>query len=345
MKNVKRILCMLLSFCMLIAIIPTITTEAKTTKQEPAYQGKWTYFSVDNMIYKLNSKDGTTKKVKKLNKVFDISDISYYNGYLYFTSNYYIGTDSTDCYICRMKTDGSGFTKLDRGASPLIWNKKIYYIKSKHITEGYYEYDQNVGIATMSLNGKNSKILIKNKDDSLRWSLLAANGKLYYMKYSKASQKTAVMSYDIRHKKSSPVYKTSSALTLYCNDAAYIYFTVSDLSQNHTLYAYNVKTGKQTSKKLTSDVNLLAAKNGTVYYYSYDTNTTYSYNVQNKKTKTVLKNHYLVNLTLSKYQYQVVDYDYTQEEFEACNYKYDRAKSRMKLNGKGFKRLIKYYVS
>ena len=160
MKNVKRILCMLLSFCMLIAIIPTITTEAKTTKQEPAYQGKWTYFSVDNMIYKLNSKDGTTKKVKKLNKVFDISDISYYNGYLYFTSNYYIGTDSTDCYICRMKTDGSGFTKLDRGASPLIWNKKIYYIKSKHITEGYYEYDQNVGIATMSLNGKNSKILI-----------------------------------------------------------------------------------------------------------------------------------------------------------------------------------------
>ena len=39
------------------------------------------------------------------------------------------------------------------------------------------------------------------------------------------------------------------------------------------------------------------------------------------------------------------DITLTQEEFESSGYQYDMAMARMKINGKGYKVLKKYYVS
>ena len=71
-----------------------------------------------------------------------------------------------------MEADGTSFKKLGRGCRPVIYDKKIYYLQTKHVNTEEGSYDDVKGIAVMSLTGKNSKLLVKNSGTNfMRWSI------------------------------------------------------------------------------------------------------------------------------------------------------------------------------
>lgn len=346
MKAMKKMLCIVLAVMMLLPVIPVVSAEAAAKTAAPAYNGKWTYYAVYNTIYKLNSETGTAKKVTAVKDASFVSDISYYDGYLYFTANYYAGTDATDYYVCRMKANGTAFTKLGRGYRPAIYDKKIYYLQTKHVNAEYGSYDDVKGIAVMSLTGKNSKLLVKNSEtNSMRWNMKVAAGKVYYAKYLASSEKYAAMAYDMKTGKTQKLFTKTSDIDVVNADGAYVYYSYSvDGSDGDIIGVYNISSGKLSEKTYTGGVAVLGGKNGTVYFSGYDARTVYSYDAVKNKVSTVIKNKYLSSMTWSKSGYHVFQYSMTQEEFEKSGYQYDVAMVCMKLDGTGYKVLKKFYV-
>lgn len=244
-KLVQRWLCIMLAVMMLLPVIQILSAEAQTKTAAPAYQGKWTYYAVGDTIYKLDSKAGTAKKVKQIKNAFSIGDVSYYNEYVYFTMNYYQGTDGSECYVCRMKTDGSGYQKLSRGSNPVICNKQVYYMKLQHKMDGDMEYDDLTGIGRMSLNGKNSRLLVKKANGQyMDWSLTAAGGDQSYLYLCfTGSDDTTLVVYDLSTGKQ---YKKSvdNDVTVAGGRNGVLYF--SRYTTNAT-YAFHAKKGTVTT--------------------------------------------------------------------------------------------------
>lgn len=342
MKKMKKLLYVLLIVVLIMPVIPVVPVKAAAKTPAPAYNGKWTYYAVYNTIYKLNSQDGTAKKVKEFKDVCRISDISYYDGYLYFTADYYYGSDASDYFVCRMKANGTSFEKLGRGFRPIIYNKKIYYLKTKHVKDqdgGYY--DETTSVSEMSLTGKNSRVLVKNNETNyLLWSLGVANGKVYYQKHLASPDQYAAMSYDIKSGKTEKLFTKADDIQLVNADASCLYYNIG----YDTVGVYEIKTGKLYAKHYNTSVHVIGGKNGIAYFSRYDTRSTYAYDAKENKVTTVIKNKLLSDMTFSKSGYHVVWYTMTQEEFEASGGQYDMAVARMKINGKGFKFLKKYYV-
>lgn len=323
-------------FCLVLitffSIIPTVTTFAASETVAPAYNGKWTYYGSHDTIYKLNSKTGIAQEVVTLKDVYDISQISYYNNYLYFVANYEYGSDAENCYVCRIKTNGKDFQKLDHGSSPIITDKKIYYLKTEHYGENGSSYDLTLGLAQMSLNGKNSKLLTTTSQ--FNQSLLAAfSGKIYYIDRDDSSCDTLLMSYNTKNKKTSTIYKSSSEFYFFDSDATYLYLeTYGDL--HNDVYAYNVHTGDSIKKEFSANSYAFAAKNGIIYFFNSQKEATYTYNIKKDQIKTMSKNKRITGFIFSKYQFQVATY-------YAGNSSYDLV--RIKLDGTGFKCLKKYH--
>ena len=342
MKAMKKMLCIVLAVMMLIPVIPAVSTEAATKTAAPSYNGKWTYYAVYNTIYKLNSEAGTAKKVTEVKDASFVSDISYYDGYLYFTANYYVGTDASDYYVCRMKADGTAFTKLGRGFRPAIYDKKIYYLQTKHIIDEYGAYDDIKGIAVMSLAGKNSKLLVKNSETNyMRWDMVVAAGKVYYAKYLASSGKYAAMVYDMKTGKTQKLFTKASDIEVVNADASYVYYSIGG-SDGDIIGVYNISSGKLSEKTYTGGVAVLGGKDGTVYFSCYDKRAVYAYDAVKNEVSTVTRNKYLSSMTWSKSGYHVFQYSMTQEEYEASGY--DVAMVRMKLDGTGYKVLKKFFV-
>lgn len=342
MKMIQKMLCVLLVAVMTISLIPAVPAEAAASKTSaPAYNGQWTYYAIYNTIYKLDSKNGTAQKMKEIKDVDMITDISYYDGYLYFAANYYCGTDGSDYYVCRIKTNGTSFQKLGRGCEPVIYNKKIYYLKTKHIKDEYNEYDEILSVSEMSLTGKNNRELVKRgNSEYFMWNLGVANGKVYYTKNAASSGTAYAMSCDIKSKKSQKLFTKQTMIELVDEDASYLYYNID----YNTVGVYDIKKGKLSAKKYNDSVSVLGGKNGTAYFSRYSTYSTYAYHASENKVATVIKNKYLSNMTFSQSGYHMFQYVMTQEEFEASGYQYDMAAACMKLDGKGFKILKKYYV-
>lgn len=342
MKKMKKMLYVLLIVVLIMPVIPAVSVEAAAKTPAPAYNGKWTYYAIYNTIYKLNSQDGTAKKVKELKDVGRISDISYYDGYLYFTADYYYGTDASDYFVCRMKANGTSFEKLGRGFRPVVYNKKIYYLKTKHVQDqdgGYY--DETTSVSEMSLMGKNNRVLVKNNETNyLLWSFGVANGKVYYQRYIASSGQFAAMSCDIKSGKTKKLFTKSDDIQIVGTDASYLYYSIAQ----DTVGVYEMKTGNLYTKHYDDSVNVIGGKNGTAYFSRYGTHSTYAYHARKDAVTTIIKNKLLTGMTFSKSGYHVVQNTMTQEEFEASGYQYDMAISRMKIDGKGYKVLQKFYV-
>ncbi len=344
MKRLKKMFAASFLLLMILAFLPAVSTQAATPKSAaPAYNGKWTYYSVLNTIYKLNSETGSAKKVKTISSAFTVSDISYKSGYIYFTANYYMGTSTTENYVCRMKTNGSGFKKLTRGYSPTVYNNRIYYVKVKHEDDnsGVY-YDKPLGIYSMKLNGSNKKAIKKSSESAF---FLISKGKIYYKLgyWSKT-----VYCYNISKKTTSVI--SSINFDLEQTDGNYIAGKYYDtVSKRDILRVYNTSTGSVKTITSNSLIFVLAIKNHKVYYVCNGTYPTYKYCCYNIKTgKTSLlsssKRRYS-DITLSKSGYCPVTVLLSYEETKKYNYKYNIAAGRFKLDGKKLKLLRKYFVS
>ncbi len=343
MKTAKKLFVLSL-FLMIAACLPAISSQAATPKTAaPAYNGKWTYYAVENTIYKLDSQTGSAKKVKTISSTCYISDISYKSGYLYFTANDYMGSDASENFICRMKTNGSGYKKLTRGYHPSVYNGRIYYIALKHTKDkNGYESDQSLGIYSMKLNGDKKTVI---KKGSQYPSFLISKGNLYYkLSYSSKS----IYCYNIAKKTTAKV----SAITfdLEQTDGNYLAGKNYDnSSQNDILRVYNTSNGSVQTVAASRILFVLAIKDNKVYYVNgagYPTYKYCCYNIKTKKT-TVLsstKRSYR-DITLSKSGYCPVTVTLSTEEMKKSNYRYDIAAGRFKLNGTKLKLLRKYFVS
>lgn len=342
MKAMKKMLCVVLAVMMLLPVIPAVSTEAAVKTAAPAYHGKWTYYAVYNAIYKLNSEDGTAKKVTEVKDASFLSDISYYDGYLYFAADYYGGTDGSEYFVCRMKEDGTSFERFGRGFSPVIYDKKIYYLQVKRVQEADSAYDDVKGIAIMSLTGKNSKLLVKKSGvNYMSWNMGVTAGKVYYTKYLASSEKYAAMVYDLKTGKTQKLFTKTSDIEYINADASYVYYSM-DGFDGDSIGVYEIATGKLSEKTYTGAVSVLEGKNGTVYFSRYDTRAVYAYDAVKNKVSTVIKNKYLSSMTRSKSGYHVFQYTMTQEEYEKSGC--DVAMVRMKLDGTGYKVLKKFFV-
>ena len=338
--SLKKWLCMVLSAVIMFSSVCVIPTNAASESVSKTYNGKWTYYAVGSTIYKVDSTTGKSKKIKQINKVHQILDIVYHAGYLYFTANYFYGPDNGgNVRICRMKTDGSDYKKMGQGSVPVIYDNKIYYLKSKHVTTSEGDRDELIGIACMSLTGKNSKLIIKNSTDyGLDFSLGVVNGKLFYTQMQGQNGDTALMSYDIKNKETEKVFTNSCSVNLSGFDQTYVYMSAAD----NEIVAYNTKTGKVYEKVINKGVNAVNGWNGIMYFINNDDNATYAYNVKTDKVTTFLKNKRVNEMIFSKSGYQVVNTLFTMKQFEANGYQYAMEKACVKLKGKGYKSLNKY---
>lgn len=342
MKIMKKLLCIVLTVMMLLPVIPAELAEAAAKTAAPAYNGKWTYYAVYNTIYKLNSETGTAKKVKEVRDASFVTDISYYNGYLYFSTNYYQGSDSSDYYVCRMEADGTSFKKLGRGCRPVIYDKKIYYLQTKHVNTEEGSYDDVKGIAVMSLSGKNSKLLVKSSATNfMRWSIGATAGKIYYTKYLASTDKYVAMTYDLKTGKTEKLFTKASDIEFVNADASYVYYNMSGFDGD-SVGVYKIETGALAEVTYPHGICVLGGKNGKAYFSRYDTFSTYAYDSVKNKVTMVISNKYLSSMIQSKSGYYVFQSSMTQEEFEKTGY--DVAMVRMKLDGTGYKILKKYFV-
>ena len=87
-------------------------TYAGSKQMATASNGKFLYFGLDNNIYRMNTNTGNVKRIKTIKSTCYISDVIYYDGYLYFCGDDYGGSDGEEFYIYRMKKNGTNVEKL-----------------------------------------------------------------------------------------------------------------------------------------------------------------------------------------------------------------------------------------
>ena len=110
----KKFITWMLACLVLVCTIAGTATNAQaaTVSQNNPVNGDYSYYAVYGTIYRVNNQTGKNTKIKALKDAFELFDLTYYKGYLYFTEDLYYGTEMEKNQICRMKTDGSGYEVL-----------------------------------------------------------------------------------------------------------------------------------------------------------------------------------------------------------------------------------------
>lgn len=333
MKKTLRFLSLFLAIVMIFTCLPAISAErvsAATKSVEPCYNGKWTYYAIYGTIYKFDSTTGKDKVLKDT-KSWWVSNIAYYNGYLYFDTDFAVGTGTEESYVCKMKADGTGFKKLARGFNTKVYDGRIYYTRVSHNAEG--GWDDVLGLGSMSLDGKDKKSFLKGVGT---YSL--ENGSIIYSQYSSGTN--VIKAYDINANKSKTVKKhTDSPMMLGADDGSVYYYC------ENRVFKYDVSSGKVTKSKTELPYGCFGPKDGKIYYGKYENNNTYYYDFKTGKSTKLLTGKRLAGVYYSKSGYNVYTRYYSQEESEKVNWEYDIEDAAMKIDGKGYKVLHKYYVS
>ncbi len=156
----RRLTALLLPLLAALVLLFSAAGAEAAGKQATASNGPTLYFAIDNTIYSMNTQTGSFRKITKVTQVAYIGDISYYNGYLYFCGNKYVGSDGDNCHICRIKAGGTGFQDLGAGFSPRIYGGKIYYSRGRVTVSYGTPYTDCLGIGRMALNGSSKKALV-----------------------------------------------------------------------------------------------------------------------------------------------------------------------------------------
>lgn len=330
------LICLCAVFC-----LKSTDVQAATKMATESY-GKYMYYPVQGTIYRMDTTTGKTKKIKSISKTNWVRDISYYKGYLYFTVDYYYyttGTDGSKTYVCRMKTNGSGFKKLGCGSSAKIYNGKIYYVRGEIKKENYAPITQCKGIARMNLDGKSKKTLISG---NRYYDPMIVNNRIYY-----------------RHNPSSSVYLYSANISggdrkclasdvrELLSDGSNIYYTIAKEmhkisgSSGEDTYLFQLAYRKSGWGSYISNLSIpLAVKDGAVYYFNMY-NGSYQLKKYTESTNTIktLKSidGILSDVYIGKGNYMII-----RRSISGSN-KYSEAVGRIKTDGKSYTTLKKYF--
>ena len=298
--------------------------------------GYYMYYAVGNDLYRMNTKTGANKKIRKISQVSKIYDISYYKGYLYFTGDTYVGTDGSECYICRTKKNGKGFQKLGPGYKAKVYNNRIYYVKASIYTdEGGSSQTETVGINRMKLNGKGKKSIasISGSDPRIA-DLEIVGGKVYYVRISGSEG----MLYRCGPDRDS--YTGLYPALSMKSDGTAIYYTtaysVYEFKNGKVRHVYNLKREHDEPRTV-----LLGARAGWIYMSDYRLDgaaSFYRYNPETKAEK-IISGYDVRELSVGKGKAMVV------WQMLPWDGQYNHACSRISKTGKLRKNIKKYYVS
>lgn len=337
----KKFITWMMTCLILVSMVAGTATnvQAATVSQNSPVNGDYSYYTVRGTIYCVNNKTGKNKTVMKANENADIYDLTYYKGYLYFTGNLYDSSASEKNQVCRIKTDGSGYEVLGWGQSPIIYNGKIYYVKNKVVTDEYSSFTENVGIVKMDLNGANKKDINKipsGKSGSYYRDLTIVNGRIYYID---SNYNGKLVSTDMSGKDK----KYYNGIDSYWSGLKVAGSKIYYMDENYHICYFDTKSKqkKQVCTIKDGNGNFAGVIGKKIYYYNYDKQATYCYNMSTKKTtKLIGKN---VTFLTTKGTYVVVDCSLSQKEYEKTGKTNEIA--IMKKSGKGYKSLVRYFVS
>lgn len=202
----------------------------------------------------------------------------------------------------------------------------------------YGSSTEAVGIAKMDLKGNNKKNINKMPSDSSSYyrDLTVVNGRIYYID-SKYSGKLISTNMSGKDKKFyDGINSYWSGLKVAGNKIYY-------MDQECHIYYFDTKSKKkkQVCSIPNGDGNFAGVIGKNVYYYSYDKQATYCYNMSEKKARKLIDKN--VTILTTKGKYMVVDCFLSQKEFEKTGKTNEIA--IMKKSGKGYKKLIRFYVS
>ena len=340
-KNVFRIaaaflVCMCAVFCLKSADVQA------AAKMATESNGKYLYYPVQGTIYKMDTSTGKTKKIKSIPKTNWVRDISYYKGYLYFTIDEYYysaGTDGSKKYVCRMKSNGSGFKKLGCGCSAKIYNGKIYYVRGVVEKKSYVPITQCKGIARMSLTGKSKKTLVSGDGYS---TPMIANNRIYYRQNPGSSTYLYSVNMSGGDKK-----RLASDVRGLLSDGSDIYYTIAK-----EIHKISGKNGTDTclfqlayrksgwGSYITNLSTPLVVKDGVVYYFNMlSGNYALKKYTESTNTITTMKSidGIVSDLYVGKGKYAVI-----RRSISGSN-RYTEAVGRIKTDGKSYKVLKKYF--
>ena len=202
----------------------------------------------------------------------------------------------------------------------------------------YGSSTEAVGIAKMDLNGNNKKNINKMPNDSSSYyrELTIVNGRIYYLdsKYNGKLISTNMSGKDKKFYDGIDSYW--SGLKVAGNKIYY-------MDQGCHIYYFDTKSRKkkQVCSIPNGDGNFSGVIGKNVYYYCYDKQATYCYNLSSKKTMKLIDKN--VTILTTKGKYMVVECFLSQKEFEKTGKTNEIA--IMKKSGKGYKKLIRFYVS
>ena len=215
---------------------------------------------------------------------------------------------------------------------------KIYYIKNKVVTDMYGSSTEAVGIAKMDLKGNNKKNINKMPNDSSSYyrELTIVNDRIYYLdiKYSDKLISTNMSGKD---------KKIYDGINSYWSGLKVAGNKIYYMDQECHIYYFDTKSKKkkQVCSIPNGDGNFAGVIGKNVYYYSYDKQATYCYNMSEKRARKLIDKN--VTILTTKGKYMVVECFLSQKEFEKTGKTNEIA--IMKKSGKGYKKLIRFYVS
>lgn len=335
----------------------SMPTQAAVKKMADNTNGKYLYYASDGTIYRLDTVSGKNKKIKTFTESHLVDNISYYKGYLYFYIDYYSanGDGWWAPYICRIKTNGTGFQRLAFGYKPVIYDGKIYFMRTKKIERTNAKV---VGIAKMSLTGKNIKRLISGSYEGLR----IINGKLYYTHHDSISDGDFLYQASLNGKNRKKIFHQSIGGDYgvkLVSDNSHLYFATADAL--YRLSGSNGKIVKLTDmpyyflqgKGEVAEFELLSANKGNIYYCDKSVSGKDILKVyktaKKKKVSIWTCEHWIDNFQVGKGKYAVIDHaidgeDIVDPKSGGTWTVADMATAKMTVSGKKYKVIQKYYV-
>ena len=311
--------------------------------------GKYVYFSAQNVIWKMQTTTGKCSRVKTFSGVGSVDDVTYHKGYLYF-STYTGGSDVGVSYVCRMKTSGKDYERLALGYNPAVCGDTIIYAYGAE--SEYDSYTEYLGIGSMEPDGSNSRLLVESTFDFwINPDFQILNDRIFFSGYSSEEGCYAIYSCDMDgDDMTADISKNMSNVSLF-SDGTRLYISAR-VNDKQGLYVHDPKsdtTSKLMSLESKNNTNrmLVGAKNGSVYVSEYKYNNTrtaasgklYKIDASNKKKSLVSK---FTNGYCDRIQYAgkfFVAYQFFNSYYKNCGV------VTFKNGGSKYKELSRYFIS
>lgn len=143
--------------------------------KEPIYNTRASYINVvgDNLIFCNWSAGNYICSIRKDGQGFNILnpaycyELTYYDGWLYFTEMSDLNNPSVGNYICRMRPDGSEYARLRQ--------VQCWYMNVADGRIFYVNYDNNFALEVMNVDGSGHTVMKESVSD-----ICISGGRIYY---------------------------------------------------------------------------------------------------------------------------------------------------------------------